>query len=73
MKQPVAAACRSRPVALDISGAAMARSRTIFLEDRTGRSGQRTRQAISAWIIVGLLILMNVIGLVLDRAVMIAP
>jgi hypothetical protein len=37
------------------------------------RPGHPVRQAVSAWIIVGLLIVANVIGLVLDRAATITP
>jgi hypothetical protein len=45
----------------------------MFLEERIDRSGHSMWHAISSWLVVGLLILANIIGFVLDKAATIAP
>ncbi|MBV9522016.1 MAG: hypothetical protein JO010_04445 [Alphaproteobacteria bacterium] len=45
-----------------------------FLEGRLDRAAPATLwRAVSAWLVIGVLVLANLVGLVLDRAAMLAP
>jgi hypothetical protein len=46
----------------------MARNRVTFFEEGMDRPAPTVWNAISAWVIIGLLLFVNIVGFVLDKA-----